>query len=134
MEKDMRFIEVNSDGLKIKIEGEGAIFGSLDLQVNAIKALISVIDFKFAEEADEYAMDKVYLQLLDAIGASIRFHFPNTEKESKNIEFVFDYLKWILEQKINEKPDIHFLLDIKEDDETDGLFDSFIKEKDVQRK
>jgi hypothetical protein len=49
-----RRIELNHEDLKITIEGKGDVFGSLDLQVNAIKALISMLDFKFAENIDEF--------------------------------------------------------------------------------
>jgi hypothetical protein len=39
----------------------------VDLQVLAIKSLIHMMDFKFAQEMDNYAKEKVYLQIFDAL-------------------------------------------------------------------
>jgi hypothetical protein len=58
LENDRRF-DIMGEDIKITVEGKGALFGGLDLQVNAIKTMIEMMDFKFAEEADEYARDKV---------------------------------------------------------------------------
>lgn len=111
------WIEVTYGDMIIKIEGKSQIFGGLDLQVNAIKALISMMDMKFAEEKDEYARDKVYLQILDAVGSHIRLDsiFPAKETE-KNVHVTKKYLDWIIESEIDEVPQIKMLLDAADED------------------
>jgi hypothetical protein len=116
MERD-KFIEYHSEDLKIVIEGEGDIFGSLDLKVRAIKALIANIDFKFAEEIDEYAKDKVFLQIIDSLGSLIKSDamFPQDSKQI-NIDVTRKYLEWVIEVKQHEIPQINFLLDAVDDE------------------
>lgn len=115
MSEQDRFIQLHSDELKITIEGEGDVFGSLDLQVKAIKALIEMINFKFAMEIDEYAQDKVYLQIFDALGILIKSDSLG-DKSLKNVEVAHSYLEFALRNKIHQLPQIQFLLDVVEEE------------------
>ncbi|ATA58808.1 hypothetical protein [Geobacillus stearothermophilus] len=114
MAKNQHFIRVGNvddEGISIEIKGPSNQFGALDLQVQAIKSLISTMDFKFAEEGDFEVRQKVYLQILDAVGSMIKLDFEGFIDEKRNIEAVCDFLNWVLEEKIYELSGYRELLD-----------------------
>jgi hypothetical protein len=114
MAKNQHFIRVGNaddEGVSIEIKGSSDQFGALDLQVEAIKSLISMMDFKFAEEEDFDIRQKVYLQILDAVGSMIKLDFEGFSDEKRNIEVVRDFLNWVLEEKLCELPGYRELLD-----------------------
>lgn len=123
MAKNQHFIRVENtddEGISIEIKGSSNQFGALDLQVEAIKSLISMMDFKFAEEEDFDIRQKVYLQILDAVGSMIKLDFEGFSDEKRNIEAVRDFLNWVLEEKLHEHPGYKELLDQpKEEDDFD---------------
>jgi hypothetical protein len=108
---NVKTISIQSGDIKINIEGNSEQFGGLDLQVKAVKALIEVMDFKFAEEEDFEIRQKVYLQILDAVGSMIKLDFEGFSDEKRNIEAVRDFLDWVLEEKLHEHPGYKELLD-----------------------
>lgn len=102
---------VNYDDLTISVEGNSEQFGGLDLQVKAIQALIEMMDFKFAEEEDPEAQQKVFLSLIDTIGAMMKLDFHGFDDEKMNIEFVKDFIEWTIANKLHKQPEYAQLLD-----------------------
>ncbi|MDA1675241.1 hypothetical protein [Bacillus cereus group sp. TH152-1LC] len=82
-------IEGFGENINYVIEGEYekkfSHFGGLDLMLRAIEELITDMDFKFAEENDGEASNKIYTELFKMIAQKIRieagFEIPLTDKE-----------------------------------------------------
>ena len=56
-----------------------------------------MMDFKFVEEIDDYAKDKVYLQIFDALGSLIKADsLVPDDRVKKNVEVARSYLEWTL--------------------------------------
>lgn len=88
-------IHLTSEDLIIKIEGADeqkyAHFGGIDLQLKAIKLLIEQLDFKFAEENDSGAPQKILNEILETVGETYKYHIGEDELSNK------DAIKYLLE-------------------------------------
>ncbi|WP_374723599.1 hypothetical protein [Calidifontibacillus erzurumensis] len=124
----MHEIKVNFGDLEIKIKGKSDQFWGLDLQVEAIKALIEMIDLKFAREKDAEIVQKVYLSILDTLGANLKVDIMGFNSKKRNIEAVNEFIKWCLDEKLYEREGFAELLD-QEDDELDfgAIFADYLK-------
>ncbi|WP_042375317.1 hypothetical protein [Neobacillus jeddahensis] len=101
----------------VTVEGPTEQFGSLGLQINAIKGLIEMLNFKSVEEDDPEASQKAYLVLLDTIGAMLKTESPAFDNDNtRNIEAVHQFLEWVLKAKIHEQTGYSELLDKDEED------------------
>jgi hypothetical protein len=117
---EKRKIIANLGDTKVTIEGPSEQFGSLDLQVKAIKGLIEMLDFKFVEEEDPGSRQKVYLALLDTIGAMLKVDMVAfNNDDTRNIETVHQFLTWVLKERVHEQPGYAELLDQEDAEEPD---------------
>ncbi|MGG2201402.1 hypothetical protein [Paenibacillus validus] len=112
-------IHLTTDGIEISINGESGMFNGIDLQIEAIRALVEMIDYKFAEEVDPEARQKATLRILDAVGAAIKIDMRmfGYDAEMKNIEAVQEFLSWITTERIHEQPTYAYFLDNTIEDE-----------------
>ena len=104
------FVEVRTKELAIDIEGKSEVFGSADLVIKSILALIDGLDFKFIKEHIEYDLTKYYIQILDRLGGKMADEsyedFPGG-----NIEVV----KWFLDN-LQKTGDYREFLESDDDD------------------
>ncbi|MGG2197873.1 hypothetical protein [Paenibacillus validus] len=120
---DSKQIHLTTDGMEISINGESGMFNGIDLQIGAIRALVEMIDYKFAEEIDPEVRQKATLRILDAVGAAIKVDMRmfGHDAEMKNIEAVQEFLSWITTERIHEQPTYAYFLDnATEDEETEN--------------
>ncbi|MFD2384987.1 hypothetical protein ACFSWD_28380 [Paenibacillus xanthanilyticus] len=122
-------IEIFSEGINVTITGEGdeKVFGNVDLSLKAAVATIEMLDFKFALDVDDNYAQKAHVQLLHAIGGSIKAggFYPS---EATNLQVAQSFLNWFLENKLDKEPEYAELLK-QDEDEADFSFPLFGEEK-----
>ncbi|KAA8787848.1 hypothetical protein EC604_28915 [Paenibacillus amylolyticus] len=88
-----------ADANEIVVEGNSEIFGGVDLQIQAITAMLENLNFKFAYDhvGPDYA-DQSFLRILEALGSALKAEGVYPDGIS-NMEAVQYYLKFTLDQE-----------------------------------
>ncbi|PYY28300.1 hypothetical protein [Paenibacillus illinoisensis] len=116
-------VQASSGDMHITISGKSEIFGGVDLSLEAAKTIIEGLDFKFAQDKDYDFPQKAHIQIVDALGSSIK-SLGFDPRDQPNIIVVQQFLNWFIDEaKLHEAPEYRRLLDKDENDDFEFDFE-----------